>query len=80
MILAELGDYILNNDNFIITAHEAPDGDAIGSEIVLYSILRYLGKNALVLNSDPLEHKYSFMDPEKVIRQIKSDEKTPGKN
>ncbi len=74
MTLAELGDFILNNDNYIITAHEAPDGDAIGSEIVLYSILHYLNKKTVILNSDPTENKYGFMDPDSVIRHIDESE------
>ena len=77
MTLAELGDFILKNDNYIITAHEAPDGDAIGSEIVLYSILHYLDKKAIILNSDSTEDKYSFMDPDSIIQHINEGEALP---
>ncbi|OQY33055.1 MAG: hypothetical protein B6241_08910 [Spirochaetaceae bacterium 4572_59] len=77
MTLNELGDLILNKDNFIITAHEAPDGDAIGSEIVLQSILQYLHKNAIIINSDPTDHKYGFMDPKGIINHIRKDDPLP---
>ncbi len=77
MTLSVFGEYILKHDKYIITAHEAPDGDAIGSEIVLYSILTYLGKKALIVNSDPTEHKYSFMDPDKVIRSPGPEDPLP---
>lgn len=57
-----ISNYILNNDNFIITAHETPDGDAIGSESAMYSALKALGKNALVINADLMAEKYKFLD------------------
>ena len=79
MTLTEFGDYILNNDKYIITAHEAPDGDAIGSEIVLYSILKYLRKNVKIVNSDPTEFKYRFMDPEGAISVLEKDAPLPFK-
>lgn len=32
------------NKSFLLTTHVNPDGDAIGSEIALYFILKELGK------------------------------------
>ncbi len=60
--LRYITDYILNNDNFIITAHETPDGDAIGSESAMYSALKSLGKNVKVLNADSMAERYTFLD------------------
>lgn len=77
MTLAQLGDFILKNDNFLITAHEAPDGDAIGAEIGLYTILRHLRKEALVLNSDQTEGKYEFIDPDRIIRRVAPEDPLP---
>jgi len=77
MTLAELGQFISEEDNFIITSHEAPDGDAIGSEIVFHSILRHLNKNVVILNSDPTEHKYAYMDTDSVIQRILPDAPLP---
>ena len=77
MTVKEFCEHILREDNYIITCHEAPDGDAIGSEIVLFSLLKYLNKKCRILNSDPTEHKYRYMDPDNEIKRIGPDEKLP---
>ncbi|MEO8512631.1 MAG: bifunctional oligoribonuclease/PAP phosphatase NrnA [Ignavibacteria bacterium] len=61
---------INNNQEFILTSHVNPDGDAIGSEIALYLYLKSLGKNARVLNYSPTPDNYTFLDKEKVIEQF----------
>ena len=42
-------DVIRNKDNFVITAHHHPDGDAIGSTLGLYLALKKIGKNVDVI-------------------------------
>ena len=79
MTVKEFCEHILSEDNYIITCHEAPDGDAIGSEIVLFSILKYLNKNCMIINSDPTEHKYQYMDLDNEISRIGPKEKLPFK-
>ncbi|MCK5673966.1 MAG: bifunctional oligoribonuclease/PAP phosphatase NrnA [Spirochaetales bacterium] len=54
--------FLFNNDNFIITAHETPDGDALGSESAMYVALKALGKNVMVINADLMADKYTFLD------------------
>lgn len=54
--------FLLDNDNYIITAHETPDGDAIGSESAMYVVLKSLGKNVHVVNADLMAEKYTFLD------------------
>ncbi len=46
---------------FLITAHERLDGDALGSELALYHILRELGKEATVYNQDETPENYRFL-------------------
>ena len=79
MTVKEFCEHILKEDNYVITCHEAPDGDAIGSEIVLFSILNYLNKKCMILNSDPTEQKYKYMDLDNEIVRIAADEKLPFK-
>ena len=45
--------------SFIITCHETPDGDAIGSEIALYHALKSLGKKVRIINADSVPEKYA---------------------
>lgn len=77
MTVKEICEHISQDDNFIITSHEAPDGDAIGAEIVLYSILKYLNKKVIILNSDLIENKYKYVDTENVIRNLSPEDKLP---
>jgi len=46
---------------FLITAHVKPDGDAIGSELAMYHVLRGMGKNAVVYNQDETPALYEFL-------------------
>jgi len=47
----------------LLTTHQNPDGDGIGSEIALAAYLRSAGKPPLILNPDPLPERYRFLDP-----------------
>lgn len=52
-----------------IIGHERPDGDCIGSEIALCSILRALGKRTEIVNADQTPARYKYLDPDAMIRQ-----------
>jgi len=52
---------IRNNNSFIITTHEGPDGDAAGSSLALASFLRKTGKDVTVHCKDPFPSLYSFL-------------------
>lgn len=54
-------DIINQNRTFLITAHERPDGDALGSELALYHMLRARGKTATVYNQDRTPGHYRFL-------------------
>ena len=46
---------------FLIVSHERPDGDALGSELALYHLLRQLGKEATVYSQDATPEHYRFL-------------------
>lgn len=56
-IVAEIAD----NSSFLVTTHESPDGDAVGSSLALGNYLRRLGKDVTVYLSDPLPDLYAFL-------------------
>lgn len=60
-------DFINKNDHYILTAHETPDGDAIGSEIAMFEALRQLGKDVRIINADPTPRIFQFIDASSVI-------------
>ena len=55
-------------DKILITTHEFPDADGIGSEIALCLALRELGKEAYCVNEEPLMERYQYLDPDNVIK------------
>lgn len=62
---------ICNNHSFLLTSHEGPDGDAVGSTLALASILRKIGKEVVVHYRDPLPDLYGFLpDSDSVCAHI----------
>lgn len=47
--------------SFLITSHIRLDGDALGSELAVYLMLRDLGKKAVVYNQDSTPEHYRFL-------------------
>ena len=61
--LAAVVDAIRSHDRFIVTTHENPDGDALGSILAMKLALDALGKDGVMYlsGSVPLPHEYGFM-------------------
>lgn len=51
---------IRKHKRFLISSHTSPEGDALGSELAFYCLLKKLGKDAVIVNEDPLPQEYSF--------------------
>ncbi len=66
----EIRTLLQENEFFIITAHETPDGDAIGSECAMSFALDSMHKTSLIVNADKMAHKYNFLDPENRIKTL----------
>ena len=49
------------NSTFLITAHENPDGDAVGSSLALANFLSEIGKEVIIYHCDPLPDNYAFL-------------------
>ena len=60
-IIQQITDVIRSNSSFLITAHEGPDGDAIGSSLALASFLRKIGKDVTVHLQDSVPDLYTFL-------------------
>jgi phosphoesterase RecJ-like protein len=67
MTLDEILDEIKDADNIVVMAHEAPDGDAIGSCLAMCLALRNMGKNAIVLMKDFPEN-FSYLPGREYIK------------
>lgn len=52
-MIQDILDIIEEHQRFFISTHIRPDGDALGSELALAGFLTKLGKDVVVINSDP---------------------------
>jgi bifunctional oligoribonuclease and PAP phosphatase NrnA len=54
-------------ERILITTHEVPDADGIGSEISLCLALREYGKQCYCVNEEPLLDRYTYLDEDQVV-------------
>lgn len=71
--IAECARLIDNIQTAVITAHVNPDGDAIGSELALFHLLKAKGKDVTVINSSPLPVTYDFLKGSNDILEYNPD-------
>jgi phosphoesterase RecJ-like protein len=69
-------DVIRRNDKFLLTTHERPDGDAVGSLAAMQLVLAALGKDAasyLPADELPLPYEYRFLHVDNVVNEPPGD-------
>jgi phosphoesterase RecJ-like protein len=73
--LTAVANAIRSHDRFLVTTHENPDGDALGSIVAMRLALEQLGKDAFLYLSGiiPLPAEYSFMDLGDLSRTLPED-------
>ncbi len=60
-IIEEILGVIRQYETFLISSHINPDGDAIGSQLAIYSFLSDFGKKVSIINSNPVPYDYKFL-------------------
>ncbi|MDR2537429.1 MAG: bifunctional oligoribonuclease/PAP phosphatase NrnA, partial [Treponema sp.] len=55
VVPGELLDFIKSSDKFLVVGHKEPDGDCVGSQLALCSVLRRLGKQAIPCSAGPFK-------------------------
>ena len=60
-MIARIVAEIAANSSFLVSTHEGPDGDAVGSSLALATYLRKLGKDVTVFFKDPVPDLYAFL-------------------
>lgn len=73
MGLREAAAAVRKYKNFLITTHTNAEGDAIGSQLAFYRLLKKLGKNAIMMNEDDLPCGYGFLPGVNDIRKFKAN-------
>ena len=73
--LRKVGDAVRAHDRFLVTTHENPDGDALGSLVAMRVALEALGKNPVMYlaGTTPLPREYAFMDLADLRRRLPDD-------
>ncbi|MDR2860972.1 MAG: bifunctional oligoribonuclease/PAP phosphatase NrnA, partial [Syntrophobacterales bacterium] len=66
-MMREIIESIHQHRSFLLTSHMRPDGDSLGSELALYHLLRFLGKDVTVYNQDQTPFNYRFLPGSEVI-------------
>jgi len=51
----ELIDFIRKGTDFVVAGHEGPDGDCVGSQLAIASLLRRMGKKAVPCSAGPFK-------------------------
>lgn len=59
---------IRHSRSVLITSHEGPDGDAIGSSLGMAAFLRAIGKQVTVHLADPVPELYRFLPGAELVR------------
>jgi len=72
MSLKKLVASIKRNKYFLITTHTNPEGDALGSELAFYRLLKKMGKQAFIVNDDKLSCAYNFLPGINEIKKFKT--------
>jgi bifunctional oligoribonuclease and PAP phosphatase NrnA len=65
-----------SRDRFLLTAHEGPDGDALGSLLGMHQMLTQIGKDSvmfLAAKEFPLPIEYRFLPLEEVFHEAPAD-------
>ena len=75
-MLDEIADVIRDNSKFLLTTHEGPDGDALGSLLGMQTMLETLGKDSvmfLAAKEFPLPIEYRHLPLEGVFHEPPAD-------
>ncbi|MFA5182671.1 MAG: bifunctional oligoribonuclease/PAP phosphatase NrnA [Syntrophales bacterium] len=67
-MIQKIVDIINRHQKFLVTAHVKLDGDALGSELAVYSLLKGLGKDVDIYNQDKTPDNFRFLPGSDVIR------------
>ena len=74
-LLKKIVEKIKAGKSFLITAHMNLEGDALGSELAVYILLKKLKKKVVIYNNDPTPGVYKFLPFSRVIKNTLKEDK-----
>jgi len=66
-MISAVFDFLKRHSSLVITTHENADPDGLGAELVFFQLVKSMGKEARIVNSESIPEKYRFMDPENKV-------------
>ncbi len=69
-MIKKIGEILKEKKSFLIVSHKDPDGDAIGSSLALFNVLKEMNKNVFVENPTALPNLYSFLEDYDKIQMV----------
>lgn len=73
MSLKKVAACIKRNNRFLITTHTNSEGDALGSQLAFYKLLKIMGKQAIIVNEDKVPYGYGFLPGINNIQRLKQN-------
>jgi len=70
-------DLIENRERFLLSGHTNPDGDCLGAQVALYHLLKAKGREAHILNPDPLPGNLARLLKDTPIGDFRSNQNLP---
>ncbi len=68
--IEKIVDFVNASKRILITSHRDPDGDSIGSQLVLDGFLQSFGKPIRIVDQGCLPRRYVFLDPQGRIEEF----------
>jgi phosphoesterase RecJ-like protein len=70
-IYKDIENLIRGSQSILVTSHEDPDGDSIGSQLAIRQLAAAYGKDAVIINAGDIPLKYRFLPDIEQIRNIR---------
>ncbi len=76
MSIQEAAAFIKSHNNFLIASHTNMEGDALGSQLGFYFLVRKMNKRACMVNEEKVPYGYEFLPALDRIRHFKENFKS----
>lgn len=71
--LRQIAEHLRATDNFLVTSHVSPDGDALGSMLAVGEVLDAMGKQVRLFNESGLPERFRWLSPRQKILRLLPD-------
>jgi len=75
--LTTFHELLRDNQRFLLSGHENPDGDCLGAEVAFSRLLQALGKEPLICNPDPIGKTFDFLRRHTTFEHCRGEQPLP---